>query len=555
MLPSEGVFRAGKTYIIDIVDYTGAKTTVTQVITITPIKIELDKAVYPVNATTNIIVYITYYNDTINADPTRKETVPAGKLKFNVTDVEGNAISPYSAYNVNELTETGADTGVFEGYIELPAGTPRWIDAKLVVYEPGTDVKVEATFKPYALTAADLKVSPTEVNITGCFEVTVYDPDSNVDSGSKQAIYVTVKGSKATTSLKLTETGADTGVFEGSFCDIVSVANPGDKIVVEYVEKTPVLAPTAPSFTGSEYSITATVKVVSFSGTLVVPKDWIGPYETMTIRVVDPDLNLDTTMADNAEVSVMVEGEPRTIKVPLTETGINTGVFEGKLDLPYELTGTSTPKHEDIGKYIGRSVTIVYLDEADATGSRATVIKTLTIKAVDAEIVVDKTAINVGETLKITIRNADIAQNPAAEFRRVLVRSTTYPTGITLYALEVEPGVYETSVKVVSLAEWTIGAPEIPAKLGDTITIEYKDPIAADGTEKLFSKSIAVGVFVEMPGKAEAVKTVDVVTGAEVTPKVGREVFLTISVKNTDIVERSMTAIVVVRDPAWCCCS
>jgi hypothetical protein len=119
-----------------------------------------------------------------------------------------------------------------------------------------------------------------------------------------------------------------------------------------------------------------------------------------------------------------------------------------------------------------------------------------------------------------------------------------------LYAAEVEPGIYEVTVTVVSLKDWVIGAPQIPAKLGDTITIEYRDPIAADGTEKVFSKSIAVGVFVEMPGKAEAVKTVDVVTGAVVVPKVNREVFLTVSVRNTDIVERSMTVIVVVRDPA-----
>jgi hypothetical protein len=39
-------------------------------------------------------------------------------------------------------------------------------------------------------------------------------------------------------------------------------------------------------------------------------------------------------------------------------------------------------------------------------------------------------------------------------------------------------------------------------------------------------------------------------TGAEVKPSVGKEVFLTLTIRNTDIVERSMTVIVVVRDPA-----
>ncbi|MEM1842807.1 MAG: hypothetical protein QXL19_10570, partial [Ignisphaera sp.] len=548
MLPAAGVFEAGKTYIIDIVDRTGVATTVTKVITIMEVKVELDRAVYPVNATTGIKVYITYYNDTANVNPTARETIPSGTLKYNVTDITGAIITNGS---VDVLRETGPDTGVFEGSITLNANTPKWIDAKLVVYVAGNpDIKAEAVFKPYALTPADMSVAPAQVNLTGCFKVTVNDPDADVDSRAKNSFYVNVAGSKGTKTLKLTETGVNTGVFEGEFCDVAAVAKPGDTIKVEHVEKTPVLTPDTPSFTDYEYSITATVKVLSFSGTLEVPKDWIGPYETMTITVTDPDLNVDPAMADSASVRVAVEGVARTIPVTLTETGVNTGVFKGKLNLPMELTGSDTPAPDVIGQYIGRKVTIVYIDETDATGSRATIVRTLTIRAVDAEILVDKTAVNIGDTLKITIKNADIAQNPAATFRRVMISSTTYPTGITLYALEVEPGVYETSVKVTSLAEWVIGAPEIPAKLGDTITIAYEDPIAADGKSKTFTRTVAVGIFVEMPGRAEKVRFVDVVTGAEVAPKVGREVFLTVTLRNTDIVERGMTAIVVVRDPA-----
>jgi hypothetical protein len=546
MLPS-GIFKAGETYIIDIIDYTGEKTTVTQTVTVMPIKIELDRTVYPVNATTNVVVYVTYYNDTANVDPTRVETL-TDRLKYNVTDVEGKPIWSAYAQPITPLTETGPDTGVFKGKIELEVNTPRWIDAKLVVYEPGTDVKVEATFKPYGLTATDLKVSPLEVNMTGDFKITLYDPDSNVDSASRQEVYVTVKGSKGTRTAPLTETDVNTGVFEGVFKDIAAVAKPGDKIVVEYWEKTPVLAPTATSFEGSEYKITATVKVVSFSGYLDLPKDWIGPYETMTITVVDPDLNVDTTKAESASVSVTIEGVARTITVQLTETGVNTGVFKGKLDLPKELTGTSTPEAKMLRDYIGKKVTIVYLDEADATGARATAIKTLTIRAVDAEIMVDKTAVNLGEALTITIKNADIAQNPAAEFRRVLVRSTTYPTGVTLYALEVEPGVYSVTVKAVSLADWTIGAPEIPAKLGDTITIEYTDPIAADGTEKSFTKTVVVGVPVERPVPASEQKFLDVTGAEKKVGKVGETVMLSAKVQNVDVVDREFTAIFQVKD-------
>ncbi|MDW8086357.1 MAG: hypothetical protein RMI45_09010, partial [Ignisphaera sp.] len=302
----------------------------------------------------------------------------------------------------------------------------------------------------------------------------------------------------------------------------------------------------------AEYDIVATVRILSFSGGIEIPKDWIGPYETMDIHVVDPDLNEDPEIAETRSgiIRVAVEGRTETWSLNGVETGVNTGKFKVSLNLPKLLTGVDTPAPSDLAPYIGRRITLLYYDATDAAGARATVVKTLTIRAVDARIVVDKEAVNVGDALEITIVNQDIAQNPAPEFRMVTIRSTTYPTGVSLYASEVEPGVYKVVIRVVSLAEWVVGAPQIPAKLGDTIEILYSDPIAADGKSKVFTKSVAVGVFVAMPGRAEKVRFVDVVTGAEVAPRVGREVFLTVALKNTDIVERGMTVIVVVRDPA-----
>ena len=550
------VFAPGKSYFIDIIDHTGKYSTTVSV-TITPIKIELDRTTYPINRDKPVVIHVTYYNDKLNIDPTRKDSVSEGVLKFKVTDVKDTTIT---SGNVGTLTETGPDTGIFVGTITLSAGTPQWIDAKIVVYlSEDASVYATATFKPYQLAATDISVDVDKVNLTGCFVVTINDPDANVDSEDIDTVSIDVIGPKGTLSKTAYETDVNTGVFKYKFCAITSVAGPGDTITIKYIEKTPVLAPTTTSFEGSEYPITTTVKVMSYTGELVLPKDWIGPYEIMSIQVKDPDLNANSQIAEKYEggatpVKVVIEGVPQTFTIDIIETGINTGVFKGKINLPYliaQALGKSVDAltAEDLGKFIGRSVTIVYLDSTDASGARATVIKTLTIKAVDAEIIVDKESVNLGDTLKITIKNADIAQNPRPEFRRVFIRSTTYPTGITLYALEVEPGVYEVSVKVVSLAEWVVGAPQIPAKLGDKIDIAYEDPIAADGTTKTFMKSVGVGVYAAMPGKTEKTAFLDPVTGAPITPTKGKEMFLSVTLKNVDIVEHSMTVIVVVRDP------
>ncbi|MBS7605726.1 hypothetical protein KEJ31_05445, partial [Candidatus Bathyarchaeota archaeon] len=190
-------------------------------------------------------------------------------------------------------------------------------------------------------------------------------------------------------------------------------------------------------------------------------------------------------------------------------------------------------------------------DEADETGSKKINIAILTIRAVDAEVLTDKDAVNLGETLVITVKNLDIAGNPKAEFRRIVVRSTTYPVGITFYVTEVEPGIYQVKVTPVSLKDWVVGAPEIPAKLGDTLTIEYVDPIAADGTEKLFSKTVVVGVPIERPVPARAVKFADPITGAEkAAGKVGEMILLQATVKNVDVVEKTCTVVIKVKDAA-----
>jgi len=95
-----------------------------------------------------------------------------------------------------------------------------------------------------------------------------------------------------------------------------SAFSPGATITVKYTEKTPSLSPTATTFAGSEYDITATVKVVSFTGFLVVPKDWIGPYEIMKVKVKDPDLNVDPEKVDGpapTPVKVTIEGRGRDV--------------------------------------------------------------------------------------------------------------------------------------------------------------------------------------------------------------------------------------------------
>jgi len=563
------LFYPGKSYIIRIYDYTGTGSgsyVKTITVTISEIKVELDRSVYPINLDNDVMVYVTLYDDRLNKDTTAIDKPGDGVLMYYVYNpTTGKYINPTTGgwsdtkveQPVTGLEETGPNTGVFTATITIDHSimSPKFIGAQIVVYKVGEEqYKATAKFDVYQVAPGDLKVDRTEVPINGSIVVTVYDPDANVDS--QDTDYVTVNvyvDGTLKTTYKLYETDVNTATFSRK----ISVSTlqqygvkPGSTIKFEYVDKTPMRSPTAADF-GTPVTVSVTVKVLSSTGTLEVPKNWIGPYEIITIKVVDPDLNLDPLRAEEAEVTVAIEGVAETKTLVLKETGVNTGVFTGNFSLGWFLKGDvyATPDVETVAEYIGKSVTVAYIDKADATGSRKVNTATLTIKAVDAEISVDKGAVNVGDTIVITIKNGDIAGNPRPEFRTVLVSSDTLPTGITFYASEVEPGVYQVKATVVSLNDWTPGAPQIPAKLGDRILIVYKDPIAADGTEKIFNKTISVGVYAVKPGVTEKVETLDVTTGQPVKPAVGKEVFLKVTVKNVDIVEHAMTAIVVVRDP------
>ncbi|MEM2441929.1 MAG: hypothetical protein QXX99_06125 [Candidatus Bathyarchaeia archaeon] len=563
------LFEAGKSYIIKLVDYTGPEYMKTLTVTIAEIKVELDRNVYPINLDKDIKVHVTLYDDRLNEKPTEIDSKPSGVLKYYIYNpTTGKYITATGAlsdtkveYDVGEVKETGPNTGVFTATITISksAMKPAWIGAKITVYRVGEpDFKAEGRFDVYQVSPGDLSVDKTLVPINGTIVVTVYDPDANVDSKAEDevSVKVYVDGVEKPVTWKLKETGANTGKFTCAVSPAKDIPDvePASTIKFEYEDKTPIRDPTAAEF-GTPIKVSVTIKVASYTGTLVTPKDWIGPYEIMVISVKDPDLNLNTMVAEDASVKITLEGTAETKTLTLKETGVNTGVFEGKFSLGWWERGDveyTIPAEEIREKeYIGKRITMVYEDEVDETGSRKINVATLTIRAVDAEVLTDKDAVNLGETLVITVKNLDIAGNPKAEFRRIIVRSTTYPVGITFYVTEVESGIYQVKVTPVSLKDWVMGAPEIPAKLGDTLTIEYVDPIAADGTKKLFSKTVIVGVPIERPVPASAVKFADPITGVVKTAgKVGEMILIQADVKNVDVVERPCTIVIKVKDAA-----
>ncbi|MEM2196989.1 MAG: hypothetical protein QW290_07910 [Sulfolobales archaeon] len=568
----EGII-PGAQYVLRYYDWTGEKTGVYKdyIFTISEIGVSLDRTEIPVNMA-GVIVYITYINDMYNADPTKRDSA---YVNATIIAADGTVLFPSTQLT---LTENGINTGVFTKAWKIEEGnfsTPKIIDAKLKVWDPAyPDIKpVEAYFRAHD---SDIEVTPTAIKWGDTITIKVKDPDANVDTKDKDSVTVgIIYGTTVVKNVTLVETDVNSNEFVGKVrvsWDDPNFKNipPGTILKVRYTDGTPIMSPTASSW--REVPYVATFKVISTDGALTVTTaeaGYLGVLEELKgdkVKVVDIDMNRKVLIAETLPdaLAVSIEAIPETPSYNLGETEANSGAFilpSGVTLSLYdalERTGimpsapTARQRAEILAGYIGKKMAISYIDEYDATGARRIITETLTLKAWTATIATSAEAVNLNEWLTITITNKDIAGTTITEYKQAIVKSTSYPAGLMFYLEEVSPGVFQLKIQVVSVTGWVPGAKQIPAKLGDTITIEYVDPVTADGKANvLLTKTVVVGVPIERPVPASAVKFADPITGAEKTAgKVGEMILLQAVVKNVDVVERVCTVVIKVKDAA-----
>jgi hypothetical protein len=550
------------------------------------------RADVPINRVNGVFVSISYANDAYNRDPTAFDSA---NVYVQITYVNGTTVTLYGSGGILgtafTLGETDIDTGEFSGSLFLPPWlflTPAIIDANLTVYDPlfvlpdGSNPRASIKIRPHA---------PTEFTINGSTAVTLrmgdaivirlVEPDWNWRTFRIDFVNVTVVPPRGSPfNVTLTETGTNTGVFVArivvSWDDFngTSFNNnvfPGDTVQIIYNDDTPVLSPTASSWT--TVPLVVQFKVQSTTGRIVPETSepgFVGPLEMFNVTVIDPDLDRFVDRADlyspdnyvalrGGIIALSIEGIPQVVYYPLNETGLHTGTFRSvtalsiidvlranNIILPTDDAWTRAAK---VAQFIGKKVLVSYIDIIDETGSRNVVNAILTIKAVDASIATDKDFVNIGEMLTITIYNKDIAGTDVPEYKQVFVSSTTIAVPQPFYLTEVAPGVFQINITVVSPSDWIPGAPQIPARLGDTIIITYYDPVTANGSSRVvFTKQVIVGRFLERPARVNSVDLLDPTTGAPVLPRVGVPILIAVNLSNIDVIDRQMTAFVVVRD-------
>ncbi|WP_309493078.1 hypothetical protein [Candidatus Hecatella orcuttiae] len=328
----------------------------------------LDKAEYRMGES----VKVTVTDIDLDLDPQVKDTIAAGTVGAEgvvdvrtSTDRTGMTIS---------LTETAVDSGVFEGSFTLgtfTAGstikaskhdtiTVRYNDAHDA---SGRSVDIIVNAQVFASTGA-IQLDKDRYSVNAQVTVTITDPDENENVDAVDWIPNTALNIR-TTSISwplnptndIDETGVDTGVFEYVFTlnqpvgGAILTARDGDSLVVTYID--PVDAEGR-----QDVAVTAVAEIGHTTGTVTFDKSSYEFTDVAKITVEDPDMNTNAGLRESFEIAVFSDTDLAGIALTVTETGVNTGVFEGAF--------TFTTRASESGRLSvteGDIITAKYVDE------------------------------------------------------------------------------------------------------------------------------------------------------------------------------------------------
>jgi len=236
-----------------------------------------------------------------------------------------------------------------------------------------------------AFSASPIQLNKKIFGWTDRVYITIYAPDFNSDPNLIDEIGVTtddkitVSTSGNSIPYRLVETGTNTGIFSGYVTltgdptakGATGVDGQGTNPTGIQSTCNPICGPTN-GFLPSSRSDGVTVsfeynrnQVVTGSGTVqwnLGTVKWLQPSYPVnsqgTLQITDLDMNLNPDAIDKFDASVWSDSDSGGIKVTMTETGPNTGVFQGTVYFTTDLSSSGNRIHVTPGD----TVTADYTD-------------------------------------------------------------------------------------------------------------------------------------------------------------------------------------------------
>ncbi len=345
----------------------------------------------------------------INAVPFTLNSIPIGQLTVKVNGVLANASSAQTI----TFIETGTNTGVYTATLDLSKVTKNGTalandDVVVISWNDTTNAATSSASFTIGVAAATFTLDrtsyPTPRDGAVTAYVTVTDSEANTNAATIQNSYAyflvyNYSGSViASQNVTLTETGANTGTFTGSY---VIAKNTG----AEYIGGWLKVLYTDPA---TAANISQTVYFSLTNAAISVNTSSVTPGQAFKITVTDPDMNFNSKSPQSIDVDYSytdASGTAQTGTWALTETGADTGIFTATNSV-----GTSTFNMEP-----GSTITIRYNDTTPSFstgtggyGAKQSYTATVSMPSNTGTLSIDKTSYGPGATMKITVVDADL---------------------------------------------------------------------------------------------------------------------------------------------------
>ena len=236
------------------------------------------------------------------------------------------------------------------------------------------------------------------------------------------------------------------------------------------------------------------VRRVGGSGDVtVLPKQLALP-DSILVKVIDADADLDPGVAD--QVRVRITGSADSEELDLEETAPNSGVFKGGIAARNEM-----PKNSDgvVQLEHGASAQICYTDDLDATGQTIGRCVTVVQHSGHSGQIAATVVAQLGDTLRVRVADADLNTDPnLQDVVAVQVTATSFSDTLDLVLTEVgvDVGVFFGGV-VLDAG----GVEGIAVGRGDTVSLNYTDSRDATGQPvERQALTRVVGLFGDVDG-------------------------------------------------------
>jgi uncharacterized repeat protein (TIGR01451 family) len=442
-------------------------------------------------------LYYTLIDEDLNTSATSVQTFTDSV--FNIRTGEWEFVS---------FTETGVNTGIFTGKRASVYGASsngnnngtiacRPNDTLRITYLDAIDsagnTNQVRTWNTVVRAGNNATLTGTATILPGStVSYTLTDNDLNRNSSVVETYTLkdTNKVTNEVENILFTETGANTGIFTGTIATAFGTSagtnnngsfnvQAGDSLVISYYD-------TVTSTGAPGGWIRFTTHVLGGATATLSATSSIHPGDSIYVTVTDNDLNKNTSVAESYSVldSNTVTHEIETITV--TETGVNTGIFTGRVSTRY---GVVTGSNNDGFFYTqaGDVIRVTYKDTMQANGGPGSTLtaNTNVLGGHPGSLTVSPTLIFPGDSVQVTVTDADLNKNTSA-IESYTVRDSNITTheweNITVTETGINTGIFTAWVHTqFGLTAGTNNDGVFNGKTGDSLVVTYVDTITTNG--------------------------------------------------------------------------